>query len=146
MTSLPEPATDLAPAPAIERELRIAASPEIVFAYFVDPAKMVRWMGRSADLEPTLGGRFHIDYNGSDVVSGTYLEVDPPRRVVFSWGWEMPGDPVGPGASTVEVTLTPDGDGTLVRLRHHGLPADAIDGHAEGWDHFLPTLASVATA
>jgi uncharacterized protein YndB with AHSA1/START domain len=107
---------------------------------------MVRWMGTTADLEPRPGGTFRVDYRGKDVASGTYLEVDPPRRVVFTWGWEMPDDPVPPGASTVEVTLSPtdDGGGTLVRLVHRDLPAEAVDGHAEGWDFFLPTLANVA--
>lgn len=126
---------------AIVRELRIAARPTTVFPYFIDPERMVRWMGTTADLDPRPGGVFRVDYRGRDVARGTYLEVDPPRRIVFTWGWEMPGDPVPPGASTVEVTLTPDGDSTVVRLVHHGLPAVAVGGHAEGWDHFLPALA-----
>lgn len=124
----------------IERELRIAAPPDTVFAYFVDPLRMVRWMGTSVDLEPRPGGGLRIDYNGKDIAAGTYLEVDPPRRVVFTWGWEMPGDPVPPGGSTVEVTLTPDDGGTHLRLVHRDLPADTVGGHAEGWDYFLPTL------
>jgi uncharacterized protein YndB with AHSA1/START domain len=139
------PAAD-PPATTIERELHVAARPETVFRYFVEPERMVRWMGTTADLEPHPGGTFRVDYRGKDVASGTYLEVDPPRRVVFTWGWEMPDDPVPPGASTVEVTLSPtdDGGGTLVRLVHRDLPAEAVDGHAEGWDFFLPTLANVA--
>ena len=130
----------------IEREVRIEAPPATVFAYFVDPARMVRWMGTTADLEPEPGGRFRIDYNGTDIAAGTYLEVDPPRRVVFTWGWEMPGDPVPPGGSTVEVTLTPVDGGTHLRLVHRGLPADAVAGHAEGWDYFLPTLLAALEA
>jgi uncharacterized protein YndB with AHSA1/START domain len=139
------PAAD-PPATTIERELLVAARPETVFRYFVESERMVRWMGTTADLEPHPGGTFRVDYRGKDVASGTYLEVDPPRRVVFTWGWEMPDDPVPPGASTVEVTLSPtdDGGGTLVRLVHRDLPAEAVDGHAEGWDFFLPTLANVA--
>jgi uncharacterized protein YndB with AHSA1/START domain len=146
MTDRPDPSTDTSLGEPIERELRIAASPEIVYEYFVDPAKLVRWMGRSAQAEPTPGGLFRVDYNGSDIARGTYLDVEPPRRVVFSWGWEMPGDAVPPGASVVDVTLTPDGDGTIVRLRHSGLPTASIDGHAEGWDYFLPTLAATVAA
>ena len=126
----------------IEREVRIRARPETVFPFFTDPARITRWMGRTAELDPRPGGRFRIDYNGTDIVSGTFVEVDPPRRVVFTWGWEMPGDPLPPGASTVEVTLTPDGDDTIVRLRHSGLPEEAVEGHAVGWDQFLPSLAS----
>jgi uncharacterized protein YndB with AHSA1/START domain len=142
MTTQPDQAPGVAP--TIEREIRVEASVDTVFSYFIDPAKIVRWMGTTATLEPRPGGDFRIDYNGKDIARGTYLEVDRPRRVVFTWGWEMPGDPVPPGASTVEVTLTPSGAGTIVRLRHSGLPTESVDGHAEGWDYFLPTLAGTA--
>jgi len=128
----------------IERELRIAARPETVFAFWIDPTKLARWMGRDVRLDPRPGGEFRIDYNGSDIARGTFLEVDPPARLVLSWGWEAPDDLTPPGASTVEVTLTPDGDGTILRLRHSGLVAEAVEGHAAGWDQFLPSLAEAA--
>ena len=130
---------------AIEREIHIGAHPETVFPYFTDPERMRRWMGRTIDLDPQPGGTFRVDYNGEDIARGTFVEVDPPRRIVFTWGWEAPGDPVAPGASTVEVDLVPDRDGTLVRLRHVGLPSDSVDGHAVGWDQFLPALASAVS-
>ena len=139
-----EPTTAPAETGSIERELMIAARPETVFAYFVDPERIVRWMGRTAELDATPGGIFRIDYNGTDIARGAFVEVDAPRRVVFTWGWEAPRDATPPGASTVEVTLTPEGDGTRLRLRHFGLPAEAVEGHAVGWDQFLPTLADVA--
>ena len=139
----PSTTADAGSAGTIERELRIAARPETVFRFFTDPERMVRWMGRTAELDPRPGGRFRIDYNGSDIAVGSYLVVDPPRRVVFTWGWEAPGDVTPPGASTVEVTLDPDGEtGTRLRLRHTELPLDAVAGHAEGWDQFLPALVS----
>ena len=135
-----------ADATSIEREIRVAARPATVFPYFTDPALMTRWMGRTAQLDPRPGGQFRIDYNGSDIASGAYVEVDPPRRVVFTWGWEALGDPLPPGGSTVEITLTADGDGTIVRLRHTGLPAESVEGHAVGWDQFLPSLAGAIAA
>lgn len=141
-----EPTTASADAGSIEREITVAARPETVFAYFIDPERIVRWMGTTAELDPRPGGVFRIDYNGKDVARGTFVEVDAPRRVVFTWGWEAAGDPTPPGGSTVEVTLTPDGESTRVHLRHVGLATDALDGHAEGWDYFLPTLATVAAA
>lgn len=131
----------------IERELHIAARPETVFRFFVDPEWMVRWMGRTAELDPTPGGRFRIDYNGSDIAVGSYLAVEPPTRVVFSWGWQAAGDATPPGASTVEVTLAAEGDrGTRLRLRHTELADAAVEGHAQGWDQFLPSLVSAAEA
>jgi len=141
-----EPLTAADPG-TIEREIHIEARPETVFAYFIDPERMVQWMGRTAELDATPGGTFRIDYNGSDIARGTYVEIDPPRRVVFTWGWEAPGDPTPPGASTVEVTLTPDGEaGTHLHLRHSGLPIEAVEGHAVGWDQFLPNLVTAAGA
>ena len=126
----------------IEREVRVAARPETVFAFWTDPERMARWMGRDIRLDPRPGGALRIDYNGSDIVSGRFVEVDPPTRIVLTWGWEAPGDPTPPGASTVEVDFVPDGDSTLVRLRHTGLVEEAVSGHAEGWDQFLPSLVA----
>jgi uncharacterized protein YndB with AHSA1/START domain len=138
-----EPMTELAGG-VIERELRIDAPPGIVFRFFTDPDRMARWMGRTITLDASPGGAYRIDYNGSDVASGTFLEVEEPHRIVFTWGWEAPGDPVQPGGSLVEVTLAADGAGTALRLRHSGLPTESVEGHAEGWDYFLPTLRGVA--
>jgi uncharacterized protein YndB with AHSA1/START domain len=129
----------------IERELRIAARPETVFAFWTEPQRIVEWMGRTASFEPRPGGAFRLDYNGTDIARGEVLEIDPPRRLVLTWGWEAPGDATPPGASRVEVTLTPDGEGTLLHLRHSALAAEAVAGHAVGWDQFLPSLAAVAT-
>lgn len=129
----------------ITHEVRIAARPETIFEFFTDPAKMVRWKGRIARLDARVGGEYHVDINGRDIARGEYLEVDPPRRVVFSWGWMGEGHPIPPGTTKVEITLTPDGDETVVRLVHSGLPAGTGKGHADGWDHYLPRLAVAAS-
>ena len=91
----------------IERELRIAARPETVFAFWVEPDRIVRWMGRDATIDPRPGGVFRLDYNGSDIVRGEIVEIDPPHRLVLTWGWEAEGDATPPGSSRVEVTFTP---------------------------------------
>jgi len=84
-----------------------------------------------------------LEINDGAIAEGEFVEVDPPHRVVFTWGWR--GDrQVPPGSSTVEVTLEPDGDATIVRLIHGDLPEEATEGHAEGWDHFMPRLVTVA--
>ena len=128
-------------------ELRIECPPDLVWSFFVDPERIVRWMGSVATLEPEPGGRFRIDYGQGDTVSGSFVEVDPPRRVVFTWGWESSEDVVQPGASRVEVELEPvdAGSATLVRLRHTGLDEAGRKSHDEGWRYFLPRLVE-ATA
>jgi uncharacterized protein YndB with AHSA1/START domain len=122
---------------------RIAASPDAVFEFLVDPEKMVRWMGVEVELDPTPGGIFQVDVNGSDVALGTYVEIDRPHRVVFTWGWKDTTE-VPPGSSTVTFTLTSDGDTTVVELRHSGLPHGMNDQHSEGWGYFLPRLTLAA--
>jgi uncharacterized protein YndB with AHSA1/START domain len=127
----------------LERELRIAARPEIVFAFFTDPAKMIRWMGKQATLDPRPGGICRIDIHGY-ITRGEYLEVVPHSRVVFTWGWEDEGSTPRPGESIVEISLTPDGAGTILRLRHLGLNAEERTKHGLGWDQFLPALVAEA--
>lgn len=130
---------------AVEVETRIAASPETVFEFFTDPDKMVQWMGRAAELDARPGGRFRCDINGRDVAAGEYEELDPPRRAVFTWGWEGADVVTAPGSSTVEIVLEADGDGTRLRLIHRGLPsAESADKHRHGWTHYSERLATAA--
>jgi uncharacterized protein YndB with AHSA1/START domain len=135
-----------ADASAVEREVRIKARAETIFPFFTEPDLMVRWMGQSAEVDPRPGGIYRVDVDGkSHVARGEFVEVSPPDRVVFTWGWESGDSPVRPGSSTVEVTLTPDGDHTIVRLVHSDLPSrESADAHTTGWDHYLPRLEIVA--
>jgi uncharacterized protein YndB with AHSA1/START domain len=120
----------------------IAAPPDVVFEHLVTPGGMVAWMGQHAELDPRPDGTFAVDINGSPV-RGRYLEVEPPRRVVVSWG--VAGSEVHPpGSSRVEFTLVPVGDGTRLDLLHTGLPEERALGYARGWDHFLARLAMAA--
>lgn len=93
-----------------------------------------------------------MNYVGSGGVRGEYLVIEPPHRVVFTWGWESPRElPVGirdvrPGESTVEITLTPEGGATIVRVRHSGLPTDdARQIHGTWWPVYLERLQIAAT-
>jgi uncharacterized protein YndB with AHSA1/START domain len=128
----------------LRHEVRIDAPPEVVFPYFTDPARLVSWMGVGALLDPRPGGALRIEANARDVVLGEYVEVEPPRRVVFTWGFDGPAPMVAAGSTRVEVTLEPDGDGTLLVLHHHGLGGPPRDAHDEGWTHYLARLARAA--
>ena len=128
----------------IHVERRIAAPPAAVFRYLTQSDLWSRWQGESADLDPTPGGRFKVRMAEGQVVEGTFVAVEPDRRVVLTWGWqEHPRMP--PGTTTVEIELRADGDGTLVLLTHRGLPPEDVPIHRQGWDMFLPRLEVVAT-
>jgi uncharacterized protein YndB with AHSA1/START domain len=118
--------------------VRIGAPPADVFPYFVDPALMIQWIGEWADLHPEPGGRFALDFSRTPV-RGEYVAVEPPRRVVFTWG-VAGNDLLPPGSTTVEVVLTADGSDTVVQLFHHDLPAGEHGRHLEGWTTMLGRL------
>jgi uncharacterized protein YndB with AHSA1/START domain len=124
----------------ISASVRIAAPPEVVFPYFTDPQLLVTWMGERADLDARPGGTFAVDF-GDTAARGSYLAVEPPHRVVFTWG--IPEDAVlPPGSSTVEVVLVADGGDTIANLTHRDLPPDREPSHREGWEGCLAALAA----
>jgi uncharacterized protein YndB with AHSA1/START domain len=130
---------------AVERELAIDASPEAVWEFLVDPQKATRWMGERATFEARPGGLYRVDVIPGNTAVGEFVELDPPSRLVFTWGWEPGGvdTRVAPGSSTVEIELVPSGEGTTLRFRHYGLPnEEAAQSHAHGWDHYLDRLAT----
>ena len=110
--------------------------------------KMVRWMGTAATLDPRPGGICRVNFIrdiGEAAAKGEFVEVVPHSRVVFTWGWERDLFDLPPASSRVEVSLDPDGGGTLVRLVHTQLPDEAVEVHDVGWSNYLRRL-SVAAA
>jgi uncharacterized protein YndB with AHSA1/START domain len=129
---------------AIEHEVRVAARPETVFAYFTDPVRLVSWMGVDATVDPRPGGVCRIKINDASAMLGEFVEVDRPRRIVFTWGWEHALFEMPPQSTAVEVSFTPDGDGTIVRLAHRRLPDAAVSAHRAGWEHYMERLSVAA--
>jgi uncharacterized protein YndB with AHSA1/START domain len=131
----------------LERTLSIDAAPETVWEFFVDPERMKRWMGVDVTAEPRPGGIYRCEVLPGHIAAGEYVELDPPRRLVFTWGWEKTDSPtaIKPGSSTIEVELAPEGDGTRLRFVHRDLPSSAaVESHSHGWDHYLPRLEIAA--
>ncbi len=130
------------PAEPITATVHIEAPPERVFEHFTRPEALLRWMGEHAVLDPAPGGEFTVDIRGVPV-RGRYLEVEPPSRLLISWG-HAGSDRLPPGASLLEVRLRPAGAGTTVTISHGGLPEPEATRHRQGWRHFLDQLATVA--
>jgi uncharacterized protein YndB with AHSA1/START domain len=97
-----------------------------------------------ATLDPRPGGVCEQIHEGRDGqpyrMRGEFVEVSPPSRVVFTWGFENEGVDVRPGDSTVEVTLEPRDDGTFLRLVHRDLPESERGEHDAGWAEMLNRL------
>ena len=132
----------------VRRRVEIAARPETVWELLVDQQKALRWWGIGARFDPRPGGEIRVHVTPGSIASGEFVELDPPRRLVYTWGWsEGGGGPelVPAGSTTVEIELTPTEAGTTLTLVHRGLPNEESAGnHGAGWDHYLGRLAVVA--
>ena len=100
----------------------IAASPRTVFAFFTDIERWTAWQGVGGKVDARPGGALRVIMPDAAAASGHFIEVVPPRRIVFTWGWEGNSIPSPAGSSIVTIELEPADSGTMVRLTHSGLP------------------------
>ena len=123
----------------IEQTVRIAASPETVWAFWTQPERLAEWWGTDAEVVAQPGGLFRVAMESGPVMRGTFTELDPPHRLVFTFGWEQhpPGEPLAPGSTRVEVTMTPDEGETILVLRHSEMPTTHAGDHEQGWTYFV---------
>jgi uncharacterized protein YndB with AHSA1/START domain len=140
----------------IEREIRIDATPDVVYEVLSTPEHLREWWPDEAALDPVPGGTGEMSFGKrgerhTHVAPITVVEADPPRRFSFRWVYDE-GVDVAPGNSLlVSFDLVPSGDGTLLRFsetgfRERGWEAavleEAYRDHVSGWDHFLPRLVT----
>jgi uncharacterized protein YndB with AHSA1/START domain len=128
----------------VEYEIPIAAPAEIVYRLLTTVDGLKRWIAADAAVEPEPGGELRWTHENGATMSGRFVELDPPRRLVFTYGWE--GDLMGlpPEASTVEISLEERPGGTILRLSHRGIPPDVVEEHRRGWVYFLGRLRDAA--
>jgi len=142
----------------IERDVRIEASAATVFEVITSPEHLQEWWPDEAAFEPTPGATGELvfgDRSSADaqIPQITVVDAVPPRLFSFRWT-HSEGEEAGVGNSLfVTFELTPDGDGTLLRMtetgfREMGWEAAVLEeqyrDHAEGWDFFLPRLVAYA--
>lgn len=127
--------------PVVRVRRVLPATPEEVFAEWVDPKALKDWMCPRPSrcvavlVEPHVGGRvrFDVDDSGSLIlITGQFLEFDPPNLLRFTWSHSGWSDPTV--TSIVNVALEPVGDDqTLMSIEHSLLPAEAFEDHDLGW-------------
>jgi glutathione S-transferase len=143
-------AKETAAPPTLEVRRIIRAPRQRVFDAWTKVEELKTWHAPGpltvslAEMDVRPGGKYRIHMREPDGtehrVSGEYHEVDPPRKVVYSWGWD--GDhPVKD--STVTIEFFERGDATEVVLTHSGITHDKErKGHTEGWTSILDKLES----
>src|SRR5271157_1730751 len=101
----------------LDRSVVIRATPETVFRFFTDSARWATWWGQGSTIEALPGGKVYIRHPNGIESLGEVLEVTPPERIVFTYGFAS-GKPIPPGSSRVTICLDSDDAGTRLRLLH----------------------------
>lgn len=137
-------------APTVQIRRRVSGTAEEVFDLWTRPELMARWMSPfpgpvdcKASCDPRPGGVFSLVMSSKEAkreVSGTYIEVDRPRKLVFTW--------MGPLTNDLDTLVTLElhsrGEETDLILTHERLPTRAIvEGHTRGWGNILDHLAEM---
>ena len=124
--------TTLAMPHRLDRSILINASRDTVFSYFTDSARWARWWGQGSTIDARPGGAVQICHPGNIKVAGEILEIDPPARLVFSYGY-VSGTPMPVGASVVTIRLEEAHDGTRLDLSHVFADDKIRDEMVQGW-------------
>ncbi|MFQ6115665.1 MAG: SRPBCC domain-containing protein [bacterium] len=129
-----------------------AARREKVFKAWTEPIELKKWWGVADDwstpiteVDLRVGGKYRLGMQPPEkdapyIVGGTYREVQPPERLVYTWCWEG-----GEMEETLVTVLFHDsGDSTEVELGHEYLPDEKTrDDHKDGWEGCLSRLAKI---
>jgi uncharacterized protein YndB with AHSA1/START domain len=126
---------------------RYAASPNQVFNAFLDAETASRFLFATkdgemivAEVDPRVGGRFTFTERRPDMGDvrhvGEYLEIDRPKRLVFTFGVPQ----FDPGMTTVSIEILPSGGGSDLTLINDGVPREYAESNHEGWSRILAGL------
>ena len=143
---------------SIERELRIDATPEVVYEVISSAEHLREWWPDDAELDSVPGGTGRITFGDpaspdAKVEQLTVVEADPPRRFAFRWVYAEGAAAAPDNSLLVTFELVPSGEGTLLRFRETGFRErgweaavleEAYLDHVRGWDLFLPRLVGYA--
>ena len=136
--------------PSLTLFLRIKATPANVYGAWTLPALLVRWFGPdggpvlSAEADPRVGGSFRVRFKTVDgeshECSGEYLEVEPDRKLAFTWQWISTPE----RRSLVSIAFRAIPEGTEMTFTHSQFYDEAArDGHLRGWTGSLARLQAL---
>ena len=126
----------------LDRTVDIGATIDTVFEYFTDSALWAAWWGAGSAIDARPGGRMLIRHNNGVEVTGEVLEVEPPRRIVFTYGYATGEQLPKVGGSQVTIALEPQGTSTRLHLRHAFAEVAHREGFVQGWRYQLSVFAT----
>jgi uncharacterized protein YndB with AHSA1/START domain len=128
----------------LDRTLVIEAPRAMVFRFFTDERRWASWWGTGSAIDPKPGGKLLICYPDGSQVLGEVLQVEPPERIVFTYGYAS-GKMIPPGGSRVTIRLEADPRGTRLHFLHEFAEAAVRDQHVQGWRYQLSLFANVVS-
>ncbi len=139
----------------IERDVYIAAEAAQVWAVLTQPQDIGTWFGNGdpAEIDLRPGGRIVFDHGDHGKLPAVIVRVDEPRLLSFRWAADDTGgrEPTDTNATLVEFTLTPEGEGTRLRVIESGFARVEADpgmierrykANAGGWGEAVRGLAA----
>jgi len=129
---------------SLERTVFIRATRDTVFRFFTESARWASWWGDGSTIDPRPGGAVLIRLPGGASVTGEVLELNPPERIVFTYGFAS-GAPIPPGGSRVTIRLEPQDDGTRLTLTHEFAEAGLRDDFQQGWRYQLSLFSNLVS-
>jgi uncharacterized protein YndB with AHSA1/START domain len=126
----------------LTRNVVIRASRDTIFGYFTDSAKWANWWGSGSTIDPRPGGKMLIRHANGVEVTGDVLDVRPPERLVFTYGYAS-GAPIPPGSSRVTITLANEAGATRLTLTHDFRLEQTRDEHIQGWRYQLSVFGNL---
>ncbi len=140
---------DVAQAVVVRRSIPLPR--ERVFAAWLDPSSLARWMcpgtvvGATAEVDARVGGKFRIVMSHAHEQvehTGEYLVIEPPSRLTFTWiSVNTHHQP-----SVVTIELEARGASTDLTLTHRQLPPAKSDAHRRGWTDIVRKLDETLSA
>lgn len=136
-----------APTATVRVSRILPAAPDVVFEAWTKPEILAQWFVAGAAVRPDaveldvrVGGTYRIAMRNGDAVFehwGTYVAVEPPHRLAFTWSHEGMGD----AETLVTIDFKPKGARTELVLTHEHLPSqDFANRHEAGWSNVLDSL------
>jgi uncharacterized protein YndB with AHSA1/START domain len=133
----------------ITREIVIDAPPERVWAIVTEPGHVAQWFSDEAEIDARPGGRILLTWREHGAMEGRVEAVEPPHRFAFRWTPGGGGELREDSSTLVEITLTPEGGGTRLRVDESGFQRLAVAEadraryareNRTGWDRELGEL------
>lgn len=126
----------------LDRTVLIHATREIVFGFLTDTPRWATWWGAGSTIDARPGGQMRIRYPDGTEAAGDVIEVHPPERIVFTYGYTS-GKMIPPGGSQVTIRLEGGRAGTRLHLTHEFADETVRDHHVQGWRYQLSLFANV---